>query len=758
MRQTLKAMVVLLGLVVLLVFLLPYAVSLGPAERLILQAVNERIDGTLAVEDWSFRWLKGMAVHGVTYTDAVSQTRVDIKAIRSTHGMFALVKPVKSLGAVYVVEPRIVLGPLMRRRARRPKIEHRQVVPVLPVLPVRDVSARLRIRDGDIQVVNAQGERVSVVTAFNAGITAEGLRKPLAFDIAGTQGGALGRIEIKGTVIPADRARLDEALLGVQVEGQVWSYELGPLTQVLSRFVDCPEINGRVDAQFGSRMVTAGDIEATGTLVLKDLAPVVAETSSPTRLADVRADFRVLGTGKRLSELLVRVDAPFVQARMLHDGSDALTINLSSDLEAFTREAAKFIDVKGRKILGTLNTRITVRDLFDPVKAMTCDAAVHDLVVGGTGDGAWREPHVRVVVDGLWTPASGDLNLEAVKLSSEPLMLEGAGRVLSVDDTPVFSFEGTWLPDLACLSARLKGLTGLTVAMAGNQGGHFALSGPLAIESWQHAVERGRMQADMRVARYDYEGIAVSNVASMLTAADAVLHVQADGAVNGGLFNVAAVMDAGDAPPVFTMPAGTILRDAALSTPMARAVLGRMHPVFRDGVVLGGTMDGRLDVCRVPLTASWQYGADAAGAIVLKNVVLAPAGVLAEILSMIGEADAKVEIAREEIGFTYADGLVRPTPLTMQVAGHTVRASGAVGLDGSLDYMVEVPITRKLVGRDAYRYLDGQTIRISVGGSAKRPVVAREAFRQELGRLIREGAQEAIIRDGGELLKKLLER
>ena len=51
--------------------------------------------------------------------------------------------------------------------------------------------------------------------------------------------------------------------------------------------------------------------------------------------------------------------------------------------------------------------------------------------------------------------------------------------------------------------------------------------------------------------------------------------------------------------------------------------------------------------------------------------------------------------------------------------------SGSTGLDGTLDYLLEVPVTRKLVSEEGYRFLQGFTVGVPLRGTVRAPVFDR---------------------------------
>jgi hypothetical protein len=91
------------------------------------------------------------------------------------------------------------------------------------------------------------------------------------------------------------------------------------------------------------------------------------------------------------------------------------------------------------------------------------------------------------------------------------------------------------------------------------------------------------------------------------------------------------------------------------------------------------------------------------------------------------------------------------------VGGHQVVLTGTVGLDETLDYVAQIPVTPRLVGEDVYGYLEGTTINVPIRGTLSQPDISSRVLTDAVANLVRQAAQKALQDAAGDVLKKLFE-
>ncbi|MCI5223657.1 MAG: hypothetical protein D3924_13545 [Candidatus Electrothrix sp. AR4] len=88
-------------------------------------------------------------------------------------------------------------------------------------------------------------------------------------------------------------------------------------------------------------------------------------------------------------------------------------------------------------------------------------------------------------------------------------------------------------------------------------------------------------------------------------------------------------------------------------------------------------------------------------------------------------------------------GRITCSPIKLTIADSEMLISGSAGLDGRLDYVVEVPVTKRLLGKKGYAMLKGTTLKVPVRGSRDKPVYSRKALMQASSDLLKQAAGQA---------------
>ena len=109
--------------------------------------------------------------------------------------------------------------------------------------------------------------------------------------------------------------------------------------------------------------------------------------------------------------------------------------------------------------------------------------------------------------------------------------------------------------------------------------------------------------------------------------------------------------------------------------------------------------------------------------------------------------------------------MLKCDPLRITTSKATIVVSGSVGLDGTLVYVAELPITEGMVSRRYHKYLQDVSLRVPIGGTIDHPRIDRDALRKELAKLtaqvmenyLKEEGTKLLEEKGTELLKKLFE-
>ena len=348
-----------------------------------------------------------------------------------------------------------------------------------------------------------------------------------------------------------------------------------------------------------------------------------------------------------------------------------------------------------------------------------------------------RSPEM-VLTNGVVESSALSLQLPKIRFT----MPEDALPMIAVQDALVES-------DLGALGPMIQTATGAPIEMKGMSRISLTWHSPID-PAWEDMLREGQGEADIRIPRIKAYGLLATNVVTTMQAGDGLVNLSLDTAANDGRVVLEPVIDVTGEEPMLRMPDDShVIQEVTLTDEMATELLALVHPLLRGSTVLGGMVDLTLNTCRIPLTESGVKGANLRGEFLLRDLDLEPRGSLARVIETSGLRSQRVQIERQRITFYVEEGRIHPSPLQLAASGYTFSVAGSVGLDSSLDYRVEVPLSRELVGSEAYRYLEGKTLALPIGGTVTNPEIASDAFARGVRELATKALEDA-VRDRGE--------
>ncbi len=389
---------------------------------------------------------------------------------------------------------------------------------------------------------------------------------------------------------------------------------------------------------------------------------------------------------------------------------------------------------------------------------LTLSIAVTDLSLTTPGSRPWLEPKATLALDLFQAHDGQSLTFRKLEMRSSLLGLEADGAVADLQKQVRASLAGQMALDFGQLDRLLRAEGVRYPALAGRASRPFELQAPLAAGP-AAVFAYGRGQAAWYIESLTAFGLSAGPADLKAALADGVLKLEYAPPLNEGRARLLADLALTAKPWVLTVPRETrVLDKVRLTDEMLREVLGYVNPLLRECGTTGGQISLTCSALHLPLDQTLKKATDFSAQLELIDIELEPAGVLAEILAMAGVSGQKVKLAHELIDVTCTDGRVRPGTQRATIKGYPITFSGTVGLDGTVAYRVELPLTEEVVGQEAWKYLKGMRVTIPVTGTLYRPAIDRNALKSEIRRLVGEAAQQAMAERAGELLDKLRER
>ncbi|HVJ86513.1 MAG TPA: hypothetical protein VM452_12770 [Caulifigura sp.] len=210
-------------------------------------------------------------------------------------------------------------------------------------------------------------------------------------------------------------------------------------------------------------------------------------------------------------------------------------------------------------------------------------------------------------------------------------------------------------------------------------------------------------------------------------------------------------------------PKGPMLVDVNITPEICREWLKFISPVVADATAVEGKMTLILESGQLPL--SNPQAGEISGIVRLHSANVTPgplaqqaidsAAALARLITQKQPAGAEqglqIELPPQDIAFRMQDGRVHHKGLRFHAGDLVVMTRGSVGLDHSLDMLVEIPMPEAWLDRGpVLRSLQGEVFTIALQGTLDRPQVD--------GRAIAEWGKRLGANAAGGLLQNLLEK
>jgi hypothetical protein len=423
---------------------------------------------------------------------------------------------------------------------------------------------------------------------------------------------------------------------------------------------------------------------------------------------------------------------------------------------------------------GTLSGQLLVESDFRKSRALMASGEFVSRDVQGmkaSADGeqtafAWQEEPLRFHVDGEYDPRADALQVERLELMSTPLSLSATGRVEQLQGECLLDVGGDLRYDIADLVQSLAGDTAEHVRIEGLRTQQFQMNGPLATlvgatQVWD--LSGLNLEAQINWDRADVFGVRSDEAMIVTRLHDGTLHIDPQQVpVSGGQFLAHSLVALTGADAAARFVPGPALQNVEFSEEMCRLWLKYLSPVMADATRINGRFSIDLQEGHFPLRDA--AAGRITGRLDVDSASVRPGpfaeqliGIIGTIRSLVDRRGARdpdqvrlMSVPEQQVLFEMADGRVRHEPMQFVVAGATVRTSGSVGLDESLDLLIEVPLEESWFRNDLLAStLGGEVIRIPVRGTLSRPQFELNAIR-ELTRRFATGA-------AGNLLQKLFD-
>jgi len=340
-------------------------------------------------------------------------------------------------------------------------------------------------------------------------------------------------------------------------------------------------------------------------------------------------------------------------------------------------------------------------------------------------------------VGGTFDRARDSLRLDRMRLDGAGLNFQASGVVDSLSAKPAVHLSGQIDYDWDKLGPYMRSQIGAKTKITGRGTRPFRLNGtlttpiPLTGEvglGWDSVQAFGCQVGSVRLdLKFNGSEVQIAPIQTTL---------------NQGRVYVATGVQLEPAPSELRIGKGSGVDRAKITPAMCDELLGYAAPALARATDAEGEVTLRLTGGRVPLAQTDK--ADVAGQFVLHSVRLSATSPIIRLLTTVLQTPPEVALQKEAVvNVRVTNGRVYHDKLELAFPGLVLRTSGSVGLDGSLDMVVETPIPPRWIGNVPWKdSLAKQTIKIPLRGTLSKPQLDEDAVRRHIAEVTRNTARD----------------
>lgn len=591
--------------------------------------------------------------------------------------------------------------------------------------------------------------------------------------------------EAAGAAAPAGPVRLDSGTAVVQADGDELRVALlEPVADARTARGGRLAVRVAGDVTRWHRRLAAfvslpNDWTAAGT---GTVAGTVALTEAGATADRVTADLRNLrfnGAGLSVAEPTLTAEAGVTWVRTA--GTLTLT-NLTASSETATVSAGR-LDVRPDGVTGRATTTANVARLQrtlallpnDPLAGTAAGTVAVDatggrvgfdadldgrnLVIGPAARPAWTEPWAKLTAAGEYSPKADAVTVRALKASRDGLAADATGTVGQLRTVPHLDLGGTVAYDLSKLEPTLRRYLGHQAAVAGKGARPFKLTGPLAgggADPLAH-LSGSAAVAWQQVRAFGFE-VGPAELKATLDRGQ-VTTSPVEAAFGGGKVRLEPKVNLTSAAFDLTFAPGRVVERARLTPAACADALGFALPAIANAAQADGLVSFDLGPNVIPLANP--TAAAVAGRLTVHTATLTPGPLVTEIATLLGAKQTTLTLTTEQVvGVQLKDGKVWHDRFALTFGKTTVTTAGAVGLDGALNLVVELPVPSRVLdkvpaNRPLIREaLAKQTIKVPVGGTVNRPHLDPRLLEAQGQQMVQAALKETGAKLADDLIQK----
>jgi translocation and assembly module TamB len=369
------------------------------------------------------------------------------------------------------------------------------------------------------------------------------------------------------------------------------------------------------------------------------------------------------------------------------------------------------------------------------------------------------EKKVTLNADAKRSPDGKHMTFKSLQLNSNALSLTADGSLDQVGKNKVLKAKGTVAPDLKLVSDYLKKSGKRPIEFTGNKATPFTIELASKGDRWDDPLKHLNFSGALHVDSINAFGLNLAPNDIPIRIANAAAGATVDSPANGGRLSLQPNIDMSKEPYILSFSKDlNILKEVQITKGVTEGLLALIHPMFKEAVKPEGRLDLQMKYFNWPMAQEAVNKASFAGSLRLNGVKLNSTTLLSSLLSVMRVKEREFDLGDQTIDFVARDGRLECSPLTIDVGGSPLVMYGSVGFDNTLDYIAQIPLTENMVGKDAYRFLQGVSVKVPIRGTVSDPKIDQTALQEATGSIVEQAMQKNIQQGVQNLLQNFLKK
>jgi hypothetical protein len=357
------------------------------------------------------------------------------------------------------------------------------------------------------------------------------------------------------------------------------------------------------------------------------------------------------------------------------------------------------------------------------------------------------------------SPDGQHVTFKQFQFDSKALSLTADGSLDQVGKNKIFKAKGTMAPDLKLFSDYLKNTGKRPIEFAGKKATPFTIELASDGDRWEDPLKRLNFSGAVHIDSIKAFGLKLTPNDVPIRMSNAAAAAKLDSPANGGQLSLQPNINMKKEPYVLSFSKDlSILKEVQITKGVTEELLALIHPIFMEAVKPEGMLDLQMKYFNWPLAQEAANQASFAGSLRLNGVKLKSTPFLSNLLSLMRVKEREFDLGDQTINFEARDGRLECSPLTINIDGSPLEMYGSLGFDKTLDYVANIPLTENMVGKDAYRFLQGVSVKVPIRGTVSDPKIDETVLQEATASIIQQAMQKNLQQGVQNLLQNFLKK